>query len=179
MQMRASMPSIRLDVANFKQGLDKEITRILRLGVIEWVLTAEAHIPNWSGSSRGTLSKLADSVGVSISNFPSPGAPDRRAEGSAGYRSTWRSQDSSEGGFLASFPRYSFFYRVEGHYLIYNEENDANASYGFHLTDPGPYGFLDAADKAFTAKVKTELRRAKLGSVRQLIKIGTQRISRG
>jgi len=160
MQMRGSLPVF--DLSSFLKiddEIEKFVIRILKDGAKVWLEKAESLIPVWSGSSRATLVKLAQAVDVNISIFPVPSAPGRVGDGNAKASNTWRGNDRSGGGLIIQPPKYAFFYRIEDHYLIYNNENDANTSWNFHLKNPGPYNFLEAADKAFTDYVDQRLQR--------------------
>lgn len=125
--------------------------RLLKDAVTAWVKTAESIIPVWSGASRGTLVKLGSSVGVNISIFASPSAKNAKTNENTG-------KDQSEGYLVSERGRYGFVYSTSLFHLAVNENADATL-FGFHLINPGPYGFRAASDAEFNKVITEGMRR--------------------
>jgi hypothetical protein len=131
MKFTGDLGTPRIDIDGYKSALNKAMREAISAGLNEWLGAVLAKIPTWSGASRATFVKLADEIGYNVEITPV--VPSREFMGEA----------ASHGKVDIDSPLncYSFTYYTDLFYLVYNEYNNANADYGFHLITPGPYDF--------------------------------------
>lgn len=171
MSLKGSLAVMSLDNKSYSTFFDNKMREILKSCVQLWLAVAVGKIPVWSGMSQGTLLKLAEKVGYPIAIFPV--AEDSKNRGFPGD-SIQVGKDASEGELLIQFPKYGMFYQSRVDRLNINEEHDAR-KWGFHLITPGPYHFINAANKAFEEGAKNRLRGFKT-DIKRFIKVTTRSI---
>jgi hypothetical protein len=131
----------RIDKGAFIKELDRILISEIKKAARAWLeATVIPLIPVWSGASRGTFLKLAESIEFGIPIQPT--APPGRGVGIAGGRA------ASDGGIEIRAGLYLFHYSTTLAHLIINEFNDAT-QWGFNLRNPGPYHFQEAGRITF------------------------------
>lgn len=144
LRIRATLRAPRIRLAEYKNAFGNAAEAHIAHTAFVWVSTAVALIPTWSGASRATFEKLANSISFNFENSPTSSAPDRRGDG----------ESQSQGGLDSDRAKgvFSFHYGTSLEHLIFNEENDANQGGDpkvfFRLLQPGPYNFVAQANDA-------------------------------
>jgi len=145
MKFAAQFSVPRIDVAAYQSALHSHMSDMIAQAVLSWLEAVLAEIPVWSGASRATFKKLADSISYSIPIAPT--VMDRTGRGEA----------SSDGGVVANKEtgEYSFTYSTTLPWLIWNEYHNANVEpdptlFG-RLIKEGPYNFQVVGARAFLA----------------------------
>ncbi len=148
----------RLDLAGYRAALDKRMREAIAQGVMEWLNAVLDKIPDWSGASRATFVKLAQTIGMNVPISPTP-----TAMGSVGDRSS-EGQNNSQGKLNLDTPpgRYTFKYQTSLPHLIWNEYHNANQDPDETkwpkpalLLNPGPYEFQAKGLMAFMQFAKS------------------------
>ena len=146
----------RIDIARYKAALNERLSEALAQAGCKWLYTVDEIIPTWSGASKATLSPLASYVGYSLVIGVVAGAPNRIDLGLAHGSATFEANQDQT--------RYSFSYATTLPHLVINEYHNANTFINpktgqpyFHLRNPGPYHFQEAAAKALHEYLTTEL----------------------
>lgn len=133
---------LKLD-PRLQRNVDEEIKQLVILGARKWLDAALAIVPTWSRASRATFEALAQAVGYKVTYGPVRSFVDRQGLGLAtGFGGIERKAK----GF------YTFYYRTNLRYLIFNESNKAvvgKAGVFRGLINPTPYNFRDAGQRAF------------------------------
>ena len=141
MKFTANFAVPTIDLASFRGALDKYMLKQIIQATREWLQAATGRIPVWSGASRATFSKLAESVQFELEI--NPVVISRVSTGIS----------SSDGRIETKDGMYLFKYSTHLPWLVYNEYNDANASPDptlfAKLKQPGPYGFQLEGYQAF------------------------------
>jgi hypothetical protein len=135
----------RIDVAAYRSALDQHMSDMIAQALMAWLEAVLAEIPVWSGASRATFVKLADSISYSLPITPT--VMDR----------TWKGEAQSDGSLTANKDtgEYSFTYGTTLPWLIWNEYHNANVEpdptlFG-RLIKEGPYNFQAVGARAFLA----------------------------
>lgn len=127
----------RLDLAGYKEALDKHMSELLEQGLMAWLEAVITEVPVWSGASRATFIKVAKTIGFSVPVSGGPAPFDRTSIGQAA--STGELEVDVEKGL------YVFTYGTSLPWLIWNEHHNANLdpdpTLFAKLTRPGPYEF--------------------------------------
>lgn len=136
-------PSLNLE--GYKEELDKVLREALKLGLISWFEAVVAEVPVWSGASRATFMKLAETIGWSVPVGGGSASINRAGIGAA----------SGTGELVTDIQSglYTFVYGTSLPWLIWNEYHNANVDpdptlFG-KLRDPGPYNFQVKGKAAF------------------------------
>ena len=145
MKFTAQFSIPRIDVAAYQSALHAHMSDMIAQALMAWLEAVLAEIPVWSGASRATFVKLADSISYSIPIAPT--VMDRTGRGEA----------SSDGGVVANKEtgEYSFTYSTTLPWLIWNDYHNANVEpdptrFG-RLIKEGPYNFQVVGARAFLA----------------------------
>lgn len=161
---KAKLELLQLD-PNLQRDIDKEMLEITKEAARVWLTAALSIVPTWSRASRATFESLAQAVGFEVTYGPIRSFNDRKSLGlSTGFGGLTREALGS----------YSFFYKTELRYLIFNESNVARvgvAGVFRGLINPTPYNFREAAEKAFK-----EFSRQKLGLALRDVRITSGKI---
>ena len=146
---KAELKGLYLPLPVVKNAIDKRVREATEEGARVWLKTVLSIIPTWSGASRATFEALAQSVGFTVVYGPIRANKDRRSLG----------QGTGFGGVTRdSTGHYSFYYRTELRYLLFNEANVARVGVGGvfkGLINPTPYKFFEKGEQAFLAYAKT------------------------
>lgn len=146
MKFRATFAVPQVDFRKYQVTLKREMSEKIYRAARKWLEAAlTSHpIPVWSGASQATFLKLAATVNYSL--FINPKVIDRMGFGqarSAGYLDRGDSVPTS----------YTFTYKTDLPWLLWNEHNNANVNPDPTLLDslknPGPYNFQLHAYDAF------------------------------
>ena len=145
MKFAAQFSVPRIDVAAYQSALHSHMSDMIAQAVLSWLEAVLAEIPVWSGASRATFKKLADSISYSLPIAPT--VMDRTGRGEA----------CGDGGMVANKEtgEYSFTYSTTLPWLIWNEYHNANVEpdptlFG-RLIKEGPYNFQAVGARAFLA----------------------------
>lgn len=136
-------------VEDYRRRLMDELKEQMVKGVTAWLTTADILVPVWSGASKATFSELASKVNFRLSIIKAARAPDRESLG----------RSKSEGTFEVDErkARITAVYSTTLDHLVFNEANNANVGGDpkvfSRLIQPGPYGFVAQANKAFEEAV--------------------------
>lgn len=140
---KADLRLLSLDLRRFSKSVDDKMLEATKEGARVWLDTVLAIVPTWSGASRATFEALAQAVGYRVTYGPIRSFTDRRRLG----------QGTGFGGLRREGAgKYSFYYRTDLRYLLFNEANQARvgeAGVFKGLINPTPYKFFDAGEKAF------------------------------
>jgi hypothetical protein len=138
MKFTARFATPRLDTSTYRTALDSAMREVLSQAVMEWLARVLDEVPVWSGASRATFLKLANTIGTAVPIVPV--VPSRIDMGYA----------ASNGKLNINEPpgQYTFTYDSELFHLFINEYYDAT-QWGFHLKKPGPYHFQAKGQIAF------------------------------
>ena len=147
-----SMP--RIDVAAYRNALDRHMSDLIAQAVLVWLEAVLAEIPVWSGASRATFVKLASAIGHSLPIAP---AAVSAAHGlfTSRINRTGMGQAASDGRVTADKQtgEYSFTYSTTLPWLIWNEYHNANVdpdpSLFYRVLKEGPYNFQVVGARAF------------------------------
>jgi hypothetical protein len=145
---KANLKGLYLPLPIIKGAIDRRVLNSTKEGARVWLTTVLAIVPTWSGASRATFEALAQAVGFTVTYGPITAFKDRRALG----------QGAGHGGLEKTPGGYSFYYRTDLRYLIFNEANVATvgvAGVFKGLINPTPYKFFEAGERAFKAYSKT------------------------
>lgn len=146
MELKATFKAPRLDLQRYKKELQSHLGDTIAQAAFEWLSTVTKIVPVWSGASQATFLHLANQISMALNIAPVT-------------RTSGVSLGLSEGeGRVDADPdngRFTFTYRTTLFYLIYNEFNNANLEWGFHLKRPGPYHFQKAGQEAFEKLAST------------------------
>ena len=146
---QAKLQILSLDLRRFRRSVDAKMLEATKEGARVWLDTVLAIVPTWSGASRATFEALAQAVGYNVTYGPIRSFKDRRRLG----------QGTGFGGLRRDGAgRYSFYYRTDLRYLIFNEANQARrgvAGVFKGLINPTPYKFFEKGEKAYLAYART------------------------
>ncbi len=139
---------ISIDVAKYTRILDKSLIDDLQAGGREWLTTALAVIPVWSGASHGTFLKVSHKLGMSISISSTTSFPEALGPGAG--------KSASAATLIGKDGLHTIEYSTSLWHLVYNEYSNANLDPGggrlfAKLKQPGPYGFQGIGGIAFSA----------------------------
>lgn len=153
MKFKVDFKLIQIDVNSYRAAVDRELLAATKQAANVWLNAFVLDvIPIWSGASRGTFLKLAQSVGfpLAISNIVSP--PGYGLGPQLGFQ-------RSEGALKQSGLRYTFIYQTDLFHLVFNEQaNASNKEAGrifSKLKNPGPYNFRKLGETAFNEFAET------------------------
>ena len=145
MKFAAQFSIPRINLAAYQSALHAYMSDQIAQALLTWLEAVLAEIPVWSGASRATFVKLADSISYSLPITPT--VMDR----------TWRGEAQSDGTLTANKDtgEYSFTYSTTLPWLIWNEYHNANVEpdptlFG-RLIKEGPYNFQVVGARAFLA----------------------------
>jgi hypothetical protein len=149
MRLTAKFQVPRVNFNRYRQALHENLSESLAQAAAQWLhATATEIVPVWSAASRATFSPLASYVGYVLSLAPEGDAPNRVQLGLDNGNASF-DVDRNTG-------IYRFSYSTTLPHLIINEYYNANTfvnpktgEYYFHLTNPGPYHFQEAGERAF------------------------------
>jgi hypothetical protein len=149
MKCTYSLRTPRFDFTGYKQTLDKYLTEQLAQGVVLWLSEVLDEIPTWSGASRATFMKLANTIGAPV--VVDPIVSSRINTGVIASRGEF---DHNIGT-----GQYKFMYATTLPWLVWNEYNNANENpdptlFG-KLRKPGPYNFQIKGVRAFLQHART------------------------
>ena len=145
LKFKNNLKRLIFDDAKYKQLLHERLTETLVQGAFAWLTTVVDIVPVWTGASQSTFTPLASQVGYALNITPDPNAYNRAELGLSNVGLEWVTQNG----------HYSFTYSTTLNHLIVNEYHNANEFLDengnpyFHLKNPGPYNFQEAAAKAF------------------------------
>ncbi len=139
-----------IDLDGYQAALDTAMREIMAQAVMEWLSAVLDEIPFWSGASRATFVKLAETIGMSVPAVASvlPGSRGGALH-TVGDR-TSLGQENSQGKLNFNEPPgfYTFTYQTSLPHLIWNEYHNANQEPDETkwkppalLLKPGPYEF--------------------------------------
>lgn len=149
-KLTGTLQGLSIDTSGLFKDLDTQLKLILKSGIQAWLTKALSIIPVYSGASRGTLQKLGDKIGYTITVFPVVAIDSKGKLRHIENRSD-EGRAASQAEIIQEFPNYGFFWSTSfdnGKHLQYNEIANANLV-GFHLKQPGPYNFIAQAEEAF------------------------------
>jgi len=150
MKFKGVFRAPQVNFTKWKQQLEEELSTELARSAGEWLATAVAAIPVWSGAARATLIDLGNLINFHVQVSPKSTAPDRRGIGKREGRGELII-DSNKGQF-------EFSYSTTLDHLIFNETQsnqkaDPNIFKG--LLTPIPYKFLEKSRRVWEAAVQS------------------------
>ena len=129
----------RINVDQYRTALDRHMKEVLAQGLMEWLHTALLEIPNWTGASRATFWRLAETINAQVdASGPRVGIGQLAGDGSM-------QTDKMKGV-------YTFTYSTTLPWLIWNEYHDANV-------DPDPTKYPPPAKLKSPAPITSRPRR--------------------
>lgn len=147
MKFTAKLFTPRLNLEGYKKALHQYMLEAISRGISIWLDTVLMEIPTWSGASRATFAKLAQTISYNIPNAPT--VANRIGEGVG----------SSAGSLESDKGRYVFHYSTTLPWLIWNEYNNANVnpdpSLFYRVIKEGPYNFQLKGALVFTRFAST------------------------
>ncbi len=66
MKVTHSFRAPRIDVDQYRTALDRHMKEVLAQGLMEWLDARCLEIPNWSGASRATFWRLAETINAQV-----------------------------------------------------------------------------------------------------------------
>jgi hypothetical protein len=143
MKVTHSFRAPRINVDQYRTALDRHMKEVLAQGLMEWLRAALLEIPNWTGASRATFWRLAETINAQVdASGPRVGIGQLTGDGSM-------QTDKMKGV-------YTFTYSTTLPWLVWNEWHDANVDPDptkypppARLKKPGPYHFQAQAAFAF------------------------------
>jgi len=139
---------VSIDVAKYTKLMDNSLSEDLDKGGSNWLDAVVMAIPIWSGASHGTLLKLANKIGMTVSTSGHSSMPGMLGP-AAGASASYATRIDNKG-------LHTLEYGTSLWHLVYNEYNNANANPSAgrlfaQLKQPGPYGFQGQGGAAFAA----------------------------
>ncbi len=170
--IKSRLQTVELDVGKLTQKLMARYTNAIKFAARDWVKTAEANIPQYSGASHASLEAIAAGVGApTVSVFATQSAREHLGPAEIARRQA-QARSESRGGFRITRTGISFFYETSLFWLALNETSNQQAAMGGRLITPGPYNFREKADKV-ALKTLQERLRGRTIDLRGTLKIGT------
>ena len=135
MKVTHSFHAPRINVDQYRTALDRYMKEALAEGLMAWLDAVLLEIPNWTGASRATFWRLAQTINTQVdASGPRVGIGQRAGDGSM-------QTDKTKG-------IYTFTFSTTLPWLIWNEYHNANVDPDptkypppAKLHKPGPYGF--------------------------------------
>jgi hypothetical protein len=143
MKVTRSFNVPRIDVEQYRSALDRHMKEALAEGLMVWLDAVLLEIPNWTGASRATFWRLAETINAHVdASGPRVGVGQLAGDGSL-------VTDRTRGV-------YTFTYSTTLPWLVWNEYHDANVDLDptkypppAKLKKPGPYHFQAKGAFAF------------------------------
>ena len=90
MKFTGKFSDVWIDLDGYQAALDTAMREIMAQAVMEWLSAVLDEIPFWSGASRATFVKLAETIGMSVPAVASvlPGSRGGALH-TVGNRTTW------------------------------------------------------------------------------------------
>jgi hypothetical protein len=155
LKMKAKIQAPRLDISKYNTVLEKAARELLAQAVFEYVVTAQAVIPVWTGASITTFTDLAGLVGLPLVVNPTRSAA---ARPNLVNKMQAKARARSKGELHIGGGQYSFSYQTSLPHLVYNEYHNANIERPpelfSELKNPGPYNFQQHTKAAVSVVLK-------------------------
>ena len=158
MKFKAQLTAMRIDLAGYREELDKTLRAEIAHGLMAWLDSVLNEIPSWSGASRATFVALAEKIGMHVPITTTPNARvmagDRVGRGVVSGAASRLNLNDPPG-------HYTFEYHTDLPWLVWNEYHDANVEPDetkwpppAKLLKPGPYEFQAKGAAAFRSATK-------------------------
>jgi hypothetical protein len=150
MKFTAQFNAPRLNLSDYRMALDRAMREAISQALMEWLNRVLDEIPDWTGASRATFVKLAESIGMGVTHNLG-----RAGQGIASSLGSKLELDTPPG-------HYTFTYQTTLPWLIWNEYHNANEEPDptkypppAKLHKPGPYEFQAKGLMAFIQFAKS------------------------
>ena len=160
MKFTGTLRTLEIDMDAWLKQLRKEMSERIAMMAVQYIVSATETIPKWSGASHMTFLALAREVSFSVDTSSVSMTPFWQ---SIAGRNRAQAMQGNEGSIEIDINkgRFTFTYATALPHLVYNENNNANASPDQYLIaglrQPGPYGFQAKAEEAAKKDIDVSL----------------------